>query len=217
MSEWTANPQPDASGSQAYAQYWLGVRLYRSHRWEEAAQSLSRALESDPHRSETRLALGACLLHMDRPEEALAHFDRCASSEASDRALFGKAVALQRLGRYRDAEAAYTRVLALDPRNTEALSNLIALYSETHDLEKLRQHASRLIEIEPDSLAALQGLAVAALETREYEFAFRYCSRIVERSPECVEAWHNLRLASGRVESTLRMAAAASKSTAGRK
>jgi len=194
-----------------------GLCLHALQRWEEAAEAFQKVLEVDLHRIHARVALGACLLHMDRPEEALAHFDRCTSSEARDRALFGKAVALQRLGRYRDAEASYLRLLAWDPKNKEALSNLIALYAETHELGKLRRSASELLEIAPDSLTALQGLAAATLEDREYESAFRYCSRIVERSPQCVEAWHNLRLASGRVESTLRASAAASKSTAGRK
>jgi protein O-mannosyl-transferase len=213
MSEWTVDPPMDSRDAGGYAQYWLGVRHYRSHRWDEAAEEFQKALEIDPHRGEVRLALGACLLHLDRPEEAMSHFDRAASGALSERALFGKAVALQRLGRFREAEAAYTRVLVSDARNKEALSNLIALYAASHDFENVRRYASRLVDVAPESMAALQGLAAASLESLEYESAFRYCSRIVERWPECVEAWHNLRLASGHVESTLRMAAAASQST----
>jgi len=201
------------SEPEAYTQYWLGVRHYRSHRWDEAAEAFQRALEMDPLRGEVRLALGACLLHLDRPEEAMAHFDRASSGALSVTALFGKGVALQRMGRLREAEAAYTKVLASDARNKEALSNLIALYAAARDFENVRRYASRLAEIAPESLVALQGLAAAALESHDYESAFRYSSRIVERSPECVEAWHNLRLASGHVETTLRMSAAASKST----
>jgi len=200
------------SEPEAYTQYWLGIRHYRSHRWDEASEAFQRALEADPHRGEIRLALGACLLHLDRPEEAMAHFDRAAGA-LGERALFGRAVALQRMGRVREAEGAYVRLLASDPRNKETLSNLIALYAAAHDFENVRRYALQLIEIAPESMAALQGLAAAALESRDYESAFRYSSRIVERSPECVEAWHNLRLASGHVETTLRMAAAASKST----
>ena len=122
------------------------------------------------------------------------------------RVLFGKAVALQLLGRHHEAEGAYQRLLAADPKSEEALSNLIALCMEAHDLENARRYATRLAELDPESPAALQGLAAVALENREYEAAFRYCSRIVERTPECVEAWHNLRFASGRIMSTLRAA-----------
>jgi tetratricopeptide (TPR) repeat protein len=171
----------------------------------------------DPHRDEVRLGLGACLLHLNRPEEALANFDRCWSDAARLRVLFGKAVALQLLGRHHEAEGAYQRLLASDPKSEEALSNLIALCMEAHDLENARRYSLRLLELFPESHTALQGLAAVALENREYEAAFKYCSRIVERAPECVEAWHNLRFASGRIMSALGTSAAAATSTAGRK
>jgi tetratricopeptide (TPR) repeat protein len=213
----TLEPPPQ----NAYAQFRLGICLHHLGRWAEAGQAFQRVLEMDPHRDEVRLGLGACLLHLNRPEEALANFDHCWSDAARLRVLFGKAVALQLLGRHQEAEGAYQRLLAADPNSEEALSNLIALCMEAHDLENARRYATRLAELDPESPAALQGLAAVALENREYEAAFRYCSRIVERTPECVEAWHNLRFASGRIMSTLRppatAAAAATAIGAGRK
>jgi tetratricopeptide (TPR) repeat protein len=209
----TLEPPPQ----NAYAQFRLGICLHHLGRWSEASQAFQRVLEVDPHRDEVRLGLGACLLHLNRPEEALANFDRCWSDAARLRVLFGKAVALQLLGRHHEAEGAYQRLLASDPKSEEALSNLIALCIEAHDLENARRYSTRLLELVPESPTALQGLAAVALENREYEAAFRFCSRIVERAPECVEAWHNLRFASGRIMSALRTPAAAVASTAGRK
>jgi tetratricopeptide (TPR) repeat protein len=209
----TLEPPPQ----NAYAQYRLGICMHHLGRWVEAGQAFQKVLEVDPHRDDVRLGLGACLLHLNRPEEALANFDRCWSDAARVRVLFGKAVALQLLGRHHEAEGAYQRLLASDPKSEEALSNLIALCMEAHDLENVRRYSLRLLELFPESPVALQGLAAAALENREYEVAFRYCSRIVERAPECVEAWHNLRFASGRIMSALRTPAAAVASTAGRK
>jgi tetratricopeptide (TPR) repeat protein len=209
----TLEPPPQ----NAYAQYRLGICLHHLGRWVEAGQAFQKVLEVDPHRDDVRLGLGACLLHLNRPEEALANFDRCWSDAARLRVLFGKAVALQLLGRQHEAEGAYQRLLASDPKSEEALSNLIALCMEAHDLENARRYSLRLLELFPESPVALQGLAAAALENREYEAAVRYCSRIVERAPECVEAWHNLRFASGRIMSALRTPAAAVASTAGRK
>ena len=209
----TLEPPPQ----NAYAQFRLGICLHHLGRWAEAGQAFHRVLEVDPHRDDVRLGLGACLLHLNRPEEALANFDHCWSDAVRLRVLFGKAVALQLLGRHLEAEGAYQRLLASDPKSEEALSNLIALCMEAHDLENARRYSSRLLELFPESPVALQGLAAVALEKREYEAAFRYCSRIVEREPECVEAWHNLRFASGRIMSALRTPAAAAASTAGRK
>ena len=211
----SATLEPEAGNM--YAQYRLGICLHHLGRWVEAAQSFQKVLELDPHRDDVRLGLGACLLHLNRPEEALANFDRCWSDAAQLRVLFGKAVALQLLGRRHEAEAAYQRVLASDPKSEEALSNLIALCIEAHDLENAGRYSLQLLDLAPESPAALQGLATVALEHREYEAAFRYCSRIVERTPDCVEAWHNLRFASGRIMTALRTPAAAIATTVGRK
>jgi tetratricopeptide (TPR) repeat protein len=209
------SPSADHPASD-HAQYRLGAGLHQMGRWDEASQAFQKLLEQDPHCDEARLGLGACLLNLNRREEALAHFDRCWSNAARPQALFGKAVVLQMLGRLHDAEIAYQRVLALDSKSEETLSNLIALYMEAHDLENARQYSMRLLEISPESLTALQALAAIALEDRQYDSAVRYCSRIVERAPDCVEAWHNLRFASGRMMSTLRASAASAGSRSGR-
>jgi tetratricopeptide (TPR) repeat protein len=197
-----------------FAQYHLAVCLHHLSRWAEAAQSFQRVLDSDPHRDSARLGLGACLLQLHRAEEALANFDSCWSDAARWRALFGKAVALQLLGRSSEAEGAYQRVLISDPKSEEALSNLIALSLEAHDLEAAARFSKRLLDVSPHSVTALGGLAAVALERKEYEDAVRYCGRIVEDAPDCVEAWRNLRFATGRVIAQRRPEPA---STTGRK
>jgi tetratricopeptide (TPR) repeat protein len=194
-----ATSEPD----NALAQFHLATCLHRLGRWTEASQAFQKVLDVDPHRDEARLGLGACLLHLDRAESALASFDSCWSDAARLRAWFGKAVSLQLLRRFGEAEATYERLLGSDPHSEEALSNLIALCIDAGDLEGARRYASRLLEVSPQSTVALQCLAALALERREYEAAVRYCGKIVERAPECMEAWHNLRFASGRVMSAI--------------
>jgi len=193
----TAEPQ------NAFAQYNLAVCLHRLGRWAEASQAFQKVLDVDPHRDDARLGLGACLLYLDRAEGALSNFDNCRSDAARTKAIFGKAVALQLLRRFEEAEATYDRLLASEPTSEEALSNLVVLSIDAGDHESARRRALRLLEISPNSTVALQCLAALALERREYEAAVRYCGRIVERAPECMEAWHNLRFASGRVMSGL--------------
>jgi tetratricopeptide (TPR) repeat protein len=182
-----------------FAQYHLAICLHHLSRWVEAAQTFQRVLDSDPHRDSARLGLGNCLLHLRRVEEALANFDCCWSDASRWRALFGKAVALQLLGRWHEAEAAYDRLLLSDPKSDEVLSNLIAMSIETHDLEAVTRFSMRLLDVFPRSTIALRGLATVALERQEYEDAVRYCGQVVELAPDCVEAWRNLRFATGRV------------------
>ena len=193
-----------------FAQYHLAICLHHLSRWVEAAQTFQRVLDSDPHRDSARLGLGTCLLHLHRVEEALGNFDCCWSDASRWRALFGKAVALQLLGRWNEAEAAYHRLLLSDPKSEEVLSNLIAMSIETHDLESATRFSMRLLDVSPRSTIALRGLASVALERQEYEQAVRYCGRIVEQAPDCLEAWRNLRFATGLVMSSLQRPESAS-------
>jgi superkiller protein 3 len=186
-----------------FAQFNLAVCLQQLGRWAEAVLAFQKVLEFDAHRDEARLGLGACLLHLKRAEEALASFDACWSDAAKIRALFGKAVALQLLRHYDQAEAAYQRLLRSDAKPDEILGNLLALSAEVQDWDSVQHYATRLLEVCPQSLAAIQGLAAVALERHQYEEAVQYCGRIVDQVPECVEAWHNLRFATGRVMSAL--------------
>jgi len=180
------------------------VCLQHLGRWAEAALAFQKVLEIDGHRDEARLGLGACLLHLNRAEEALSHFDACWSDAAGTRALFGKAVALQFLRHHSESEAAYQRLLQAEAKTDEVLANLLALSVDVQDWDAAQHYAMRLLEISPQSLVALQGLAAVAIERHQYETAVHYCGRIVELYPECVEAWHNLRFATGRVMSSLR-------------
>ena len=182
----------------ADAHYNLALCLQRSDRWDASCQAFERVLALDPARDAARLGLGASLLYLNRLHEALACFLQC-SGALDGAASFGKAVALQLLQRFGEAENAYEAVLASDPDSEEALSNLIALAIETEDLDRVREYSHRLLKISPQSPAALQGLATVALERQDHHAAARYCDRIVQLAPDCLEAWHNLRLALDRI------------------
>jgi tetratricopeptide (TPR) repeat protein len=182
----------------ADAHYNLALCLQRSDRWDASCQAFERALSLDPSRDAARLGLAASLLYLNRLDEALASFQQC-SDAMEGPASFGKAVALQLLQRFGEAENAYQGLLASDPNSEEALSNLIALGIESEDLDRVRDYSQRLLKVAPQSPAALQGLATVALERQDHHAAARYCDRIVQLAPDCLEAWHNLRVALDRI------------------
>ena len=171
-----------------YAQRNLGLCLRRLERWEAAAEALQAVLKFDPHRDEVRLELGDCLLHLKRLEEALSCFDQCWSDGSRRRAMFGRAVALQQLHRFDEAETNYERLLTLDPKAEEALSNLISISIELFDLNRVQQYSRRLLDLNPRSSTALKGLALVAIERREYENAAAHFFRAVELEPELMQA-----------------------------
>ena len=173
-------------GHHVYAQYNLAKCLCRLGRWEAAAEAFRKVLISDPHRDDARIGLGDSLLQLNRAEEALSCFNACWSEVFHVRALFGKAVALQLLGRLDEAAVAYERLLALDPSAEEAFANLIALSVERLDMDAVHRYSLRLLELSPQSAIALQGLTVAALEREEYEMAAGYFQHLAMAPDECL-------------------------------
>jgi tetratricopeptide (TPR) repeat protein len=161
-----------------YARFRLALALRRLERWDAAVDALRALLEEDSHRDDARILLGECLLHGNRAEEALACFDRCWSESALPRALFGKAVALQLLGRLEESESAYVRLVTVDSSASEAWSNLIALSAARRDLAAVHRHALRLLELDPRSAIALRGLLLVSLERAELSQAAHYHSRL---------------------------------------
>jgi tetratricopeptide (TPR) repeat protein len=171
-----------------YAQCNLGMCLRRLERWEQAAEAFQAVLNLDAHRDPIRLELADCLLHLNRFEPALECFDQCWSDAARRPALFGKAVALQLLRRFDEAETVYERVLTLDSRAEEAYSNLIAMSVERVDLERVQRFSQRLLEVNPRSLVGFQGIALVAIERGEVESAARSFFHIVEAAPDSIRA-----------------------------
>lgn len=185
------------------AHFNLALCLERAQRWDAAAGTFERVLQLDSSNTNARLALGACLLRMNRPQEALPHFEQIRGKR--EQALFGKAVALQLLGRTREAARAYEELLTLQPNSAEALANWIALSVEAGDYAQVQALSERLLATAPRSKVALQGLATVALEHGDRQTAASYQNQLmetrrvetppVETPPDDVEVWHNLRIA----------------------
>lgn len=95
----------------------LARRLVSLERWEELVQHLREGVALHPESAEVQRRLGSALLFaVDRPEEALAPLGeaaRLAPDDAEARLLLG--IALNALGRHREAVAAFDEALRLDP------------------------------------------------------------------------------------------------------
>ena len=166
-----------------YAQGQLGLCQQRLHNWDAAARAFEAVLQFDAHRDEVRLHLAGCLLRLQRFGAALECFDKCWSEASHRRALFGKAVALQFLRRFDEAEKLYERLLAIDPYCEEALSNMIAMAMEVFELGRVQKYSQRLLELNSRSAAAYKGLGLCAIERRDYPAASRYYQQVAEIEP----------------------------------
>ena len=58
------------------ANFNLGICYEKLGRWQDASDSFQKALEVDPQREEANLGWGICLLRQEKPEPAIACFDK---------------------------------------------------------------------------------------------------------------------------------------------
>ncbi len=180
--------------------YERATRLEKAGEWEPAALSFRQSLEIDPEHEESMLRLGSCLLHLDGAEEALEWFERSLGAGGNrEAALFGKAVALQKLERYDEADSVYQLLLRRNPNAPEPLGNLIALSVAREDMTRVADYSRRLLSVDPESKAALQGLAMLAIRNGDQRAAMDYCTRLVAADPDSFEGWFNLRFAEQRM------------------
>jgi len=186
--------QPEAVSPES--PYDRAVRLEKEGQRELAAVAFLEVLDADPEHAESMLRLGACLLSLGSTEEGLSWFERSLAGRGPwERALFGKAVALQKMGRLDEADTAYQALLRRNPAAAEPLANLIALSVARDDLARVTEYSRRLLDIDAESKPALQGLAMVAIRNGDQRAAVDYCTRLVQADPDCFEGWFNLRFA----------------------
>ncbi len=199
----------EADLSNAAACYNLGLALERQSKFEEAARAFENATQLDPNRWQGYAGRGMCLIHMGKSEEALKSLDQAlelgSKQEGSkqDRALFGKAVALHRLGRLDEASEIYRKLLPGNANSPELLGNMIAIASSRKDDNRAKELSERLLKIRPQSRHALEGLAGVALSRGDYSAVVQYCTQLVKAAPDSYEGWVNLGVAyqkTGRLE-----------------
>ena len=102
---------------------------------EEAAQNLRRALEEDPNLLDAHQLLGNLELEADRPEAAVAHFERAlALDDRHQPSIFGLATAHDLLGQTDEAILGYRRLLDITGQDSKATLAIADIEVERSDL-----------------------------------------------------------------------------------
>ncbi len=189
----------DPSLADAYS--GLGTSLSMQGELAEAEAAYRRAIELDPSDSVTFELLSTVLTEMGREDEAEAAWDKGLELNTLDtdpddlpngdqaRAYFTQGNTLYTQRRYGEAEAAYRKVLELDPACAAAYRNLSnALYKQERYDESLEASSRSIelicrktIEMDPTSADGYEGLGEELMKQGRYaeaEEAYRKATQL---------------------------------------
>ena len=162
-------------------------------RREKARLNANEALRLQPDLPEGHLALGFSYYYGDRDfERALAEFEIARRGLPNDaQAYFAIGAIQRRQGKWAESTANLEKAAALDPRNTEILSNLVFSYIALRNFEAADRTIDRVIAAEPKSFqgAALKGF-VAVKWKGDLSFTEKQFSLIPpETDPDGLMTW----------------------------
>ncbi|HMJ06847.1 MAG TPA: tetratricopeptide repeat protein [Chthoniobacterales bacterium] len=140
--------------------------------------------------------LGIQLLHSDRGDEAIAHFEEALRLDPNyAEGHYNLANALLRLGRGDEAAAHYERALELIPRYAAAHANFGALLLRTGQIDAALEHLAEAVKIEPSVPVRRLRLGEAFLQLGRTEEANAQFDAALAPDPNSVEIHYQIALA----------------------
>ena len=112
----------DSRNKEAYIK--LGYALLDGNYTNEAYKTFKEAEEKFGKCGDSHRGMGAVLLVMDRPEEAIQQYNHALDLDPQDaRAINGQGIGYELLGHTKKAQAAYRAAMELDPSNSKFENN----------------------------------------------------------------------------------------------
>jgi predicted O-linked N-acetylglucosamine transferase (SPINDLY family) len=119
-------------------------------RYEDAAATLRRLLELNPHSRAGLNDLGIALTKLGRHAEAIDSLRKAAAAKPDDAACqFNLGAAHQGAHQPREAAAAYNRALAIQPDHVEAMFNLGVVFDDLGHPERAQECYRRVLKLRP--------------------------------------------------------------------
>lgn len=159
-------------------------RMYADRRYAEAVERYLALLQEDPENPGARLRLGASLLQLGRPEEAIPHL------EIAERVAPGDPAILQVLGqaclgagRFAAAAARFRRLLENTPDDPGVLRHLGVCQYQLGDFEASATSFRSALSSQPENTRALTGLGMSLNSLERPDEARPVLEKAVELAP----------------------------------
>jgi tetratricopeptide (TPR) repeat protein len=163
--------------------------LSAADRSDEAAAALRELAEQRPERTDALRELGDLYRRQESFPEAEAAYGeaiaRLPQVQAEDwRLFYARGIALERMGRWPDAEASLSRALELAPDQPLVLNYLgYSWVDQGENLDRAKQMLHRAVELRPQDGFIVDSLGWAYFRMAEFDNAVAQLERAVELEP----------------------------------
>jgi tetratricopeptide (TPR) repeat protein len=164
------------------------VKLYHSHRFEQALAGLAELEAETGSTPELEYYRGLALTQLDRYEDALLSLEKVVNSHFSFLHIMQARMVLGYIysvtGRYRLAEFEFTKVSELGLQSSQALAALGFVYYAQRKVRESVEALKKALELEPGNANALNSLGyIYAEEKIDPQKAISLCRQAVEVAP----------------------------------
>jgi O-antigen ligase/Tfp pilus assembly protein PilF len=130
--------------------YFKGMEYYEKENYNDALKDFKYAAQFDPYNGRILHALGTTYYHLDIQDEAQKVLKKT-KFYFNDRNIFRNlGLSYMQSGNYEKAEKELKHAIYLDPKYTEAYSDLAYLYATQKDYDKAIAEWNKILEIEPN-------------------------------------------------------------------
>jgi tetratricopeptide (TPR) repeat protein len=135
---------------------------------------------------------GSDLLYLDSPQ-ALNKFDEASAIDPSFfQAFYNAGVALEAMGKLKDAALRYEACLEVNKEQGSCLTNLLLVRAKTDELKRAHDLIHKYLEDYPNKAFALTAAAELAIYEKDYGRAEQLARAVIEREADNIQALYTM-------------------------
>ena len=202
-AEKEARKAAELSPKDPYVQRVLGQILLLNARGtgpiDEAAEALRKANEAQPGEPSGAMAYAQVLMRQEKPQEAVTVLERVLEKSRGPAISLLYGEALEKSGRFGDAEEVFQMVLRMDPENRAASLGLLRVYERSRQWDRAIPLVQRYLKAQPTNLGLKVQYASLLFRARRFGDARKVLDQVLVADPGNREA---LRLCAGLLSET---------------
>ena len=167
--------------------------LIKDNNFQQAKETLTEILASDPNNIEAVRSLGLCNVNLNLLDEAKTNFEKCIATNPEDAlAWYYYGTILEIKNDLIGAKNSFLKVLELREDYTDAYKSLAVIYLKTQENEKVLEFSDRLLELASEDYQAFYITGIANMSLKNFDRAIELFQKAIEINPEHAVLYNNL-------------------------